>query len=994
MNDIFSNATSGYPNNGDYHAIEDLQVDSYATENHLNIDVSIQNKVASTTIHTDWTGATRFTHAINTIISQSLFDGDINDLIVPLKSQSCNLNIFDPIEEQWHIGSSSNPAIIDICMDLLDKNPRVSPLFTNNGFPNDALSPPSARSQSQNEGLKNLDDSLKIINPLPGQVFNPGEDVPVNLFSAGDISRIGFIAYGNSIDPISIDTTAVPSLQFQIPSTAIGVINILALGGGSNNWYVFDTTHIIVNSSLIPDSITVNPKTINIPIGITKSLTVTGYFSGSPVNITGVPGLSVTNNSPSINYLNSGAIQGLSVGTTDLIFSYGGLTDIAHITVFDDPEILTSAFNFPGNKVCVNEVLEFSQTSIGIPTGFLWSFPGGTPSTSTLANPSILYENPGQYSVGLTTYFTNGIDAVTLDNIIYVNPAPDANIAASGPIIFCLGGNVGLTSSPGNSYLWSNGEAGQTITATTSGDYSVIVTDENGCSASSTPVSVTAFLDEVSPIYYFTDVLGNILADNDPLTPAGTTFNLGTTTVLPTDCDRQDQYYLYGFDNCDGFITALDAVSATAATSPATIIPGTQLTVTPDGYGFYMLDVNWSVGASTITATGRDAAGNTTALSLLMNVQDITPPTVSCAAQTITFNGQLGITLNTGYLVSATDNCGVQSMSLSPTNIACAQMGTIVPVTATVTDLHGNTADCISQITVTGLPCGWSQQPNGINCNNGSSVSYNPSSQIYTLTSTNCYSSDPFTSDAMAFAQRSLCGDGSITAQITTIANSGSGWAGVVVRESNAAGAKKVQLMTNLSSLHRREVRYTTGGASYPQQTASNQRHWLRIVRQGSQFIAYASPNGAQWYQVMSATVDMNACIEMGLAVTNNQPTGTVTATFANVSTTGNSSGLLPPGINEQLYDPPLTLDFSLFPNPTTGEININLSAYSGRPVSVVLYTPQGQQLRFVEIQEVQAAIERLDLSAFANGMYWIKVKTPGLPDVTKRVVLTGHSDK
>jgi len=73
-----------------------------------------------------------------------------------------------------------------------------------------------------------------------------------------------------------------------------------------------------------------------------------------------------------------------------------------------------------------------------------------------------------------------------------VAPTPTcvANITASGATTFCSGGNVTLTANAGSSYLWSNGATTQSISATTSGTYSVIVTNANGCSAS-TSIIVT-----------------------------------------------------------------------------------------------------------------------------------------------------------------------------------------------------------------------------------------------------------------------------------------------------------------------------------------------------------------------------------------------------------------------------------------------------------------------------------------------------------------------
>ncbi|MCY1636783.1 hypothetical protein, partial [Marinifilum sp. D737] len=48
----------------------------------------------------------------------------------------------------------------------------------------------------------------------------------------------------------------------------------------------------------------------------------------------------------------------------------------------------------------------------------------------------------------------------------------------------CAGGTIILDAgNAGASYLWSNGATTQSITVSTSGNYSVVVTDSNGCSA-------------------------------------------------------------------------------------------------------------------------------------------------------------------------------------------------------------------------------------------------------------------------------------------------------------------------------------------------------------------------------------------------------------------------------------------------------------------------------------------------------------------------------
>jgi regulation of enolase protein 1 (concanavalin A-like superfamily) len=370
---------------------------------------------------------------------------------------------------------------------------------------------------------------------------------------------------------------------------------------------------------------------------------------------------------------------------------------------------------------------------------------------------------------------------------------------------------------------------------------------------------------------------------------------------------------------------------------------------------------------------------------------DTTPPTVMCSNQTINFNGESSIPLNSNELASYSDNCGIQSITLTPNSISSSQAGQTVPVLVTVTDNSGNTSTCTSQVTANGLPPGWSSTNNGVGCADGNDIEYNPSTQVWTATSTNCYYSSPFTSDETAFAQRTLCGNGSITAEVTGITGTSLGWAGLVLRESNSPGAKKVQIMTNLSNLHRREVRTVTNGPAAPQQFPSNNRHWLRLVRTGNQIVAYSSPNGINWFQVLVVNVPMNSCIQMGLVVTNYSQNSTVVATFDNVSYTGSGpapSYTLPNdemlATNEK-YQP----DFNVYPNPTSGELNLDMREYIGKNVQIELYSLEGKLMQLIRLDEVQQNVQTMLLDRYTGGMYFVKLKSAGLPDVTKRVVLT-----
>ena len=84
-----------------------------------------------------------------------------------------------------------------------------------------------------------------------------------------------------------------------------------------------------------------------------------------------------------------------------------------------------------------------------------------------------------------------------------------------------------------------------------------------------------------------------------------------------------------------------------------------------------------------------------------------------------------------------------------------------------------------------------------------------------------------------------------------------------------------------------------------------------------------------------------------------------------------------------------LEVDFNVYPNPTGGELNVDLTQYIGRSVRLEVYSLEGKLMQFTELDEVQNTLERLDLKGLQNGMYLVKVKSAGLPDATRRVVLT-----
>lgn len=99
---------------------------------------------------------------------------------------------------------------------------------------------------------------------------------------------------------------------------------------------------------------------------------------------------------------------------------------------------------------------------------------------------SITVSASGNYTCAVTT---GTCTTTTAPIAVTVNPKPTASATAGGPTVLCQPNTVVLTASAGSSWLWSNGATTRSITVSTSGNYSVVVTNASGC-ASDASVSI------------------------------------------------------------------------------------------------------------------------------------------------------------------------------------------------------------------------------------------------------------------------------------------------------------------------------------------------------------------------------------------------------------------------------------------------------------------------------------------------------------------------
>lgn len=78
-------------------------------------------------------------------------------------------------------------------------------------------------------------------------------------------------------------------------------------------------------------------------------------------------------------------------------------------------------FSANQTNITTGSAISFTDLSTNDPTGWSWSFQGGTPSTSLLQNPiNIQYNTPGTYNVTLTAKNTYGENSTTKSSYVVV----------------------------------------------------------------------------------------------------------------------------------------------------------------------------------------------------------------------------------------------------------------------------------------------------------------------------------------------------------------------------------------------------------------------------------------------------------------------------------------------------------------------------------------------------------------------------------------------
>ncbi len=227
-----------------------------------------------------------------------------------------------------------------------------------------------------------------------------------------------------------------------------GNLAVTEAGDGMANYY-WEIYHLMGDPSImnyfgVPPALTANYN--DIQLGQTTLSVTTEQYAY----------VAISQNNVLLNSIYTGTNTNVTLtfpafttaGTADIVITkqnrspYIGTVDIVAADVAP-----TANFAADQTIVTAGTTINFTDLSTDNPAAWLWTLPGGTPSSSTAQNPSIVYNTAGVYDVTLYVSNSAGNDTETKYGYITVNPVttpPVADFIASETNI-TVGGNINFT---------------------------------------------------------------------------------------------------------------------------------------------------------------------------------------------------------------------------------------------------------------------------------------------------------------------------------------------------------------------------------------------------------------------------------------------------------------------------------------------------------------------------------------------------------------------
>lgn len=293
------------------------------------------------------------------------------------------------------------------------------------------------RAESPRINLLGYDSIRVYFNYLEKGDINNSDNCIVEYYDGSTWSTLGDPARCNACSSGS-SAYRWTRMYFNLPHSACNNPNVQIGfrwyndndGGGENPSFAVDS--IVVVSLITPFAdFTVSDTSICAGDAVNFFAdTTTHALSYSWTFIGGSPGTSSAQNPTNIVYPNPGYYG------VQLVVSSGTATDTAskvnyiHVLSCAPPN---ADFIASDTVICERDCITMTDMSTGGPTSWLWSFPGGNPSSSTLPDPQVCYDTPGLYTITLVAGNQYGTDTITKVNYVQADTCtlPEADFTSS-----------------------------------------------------------------------------------------------------------------------------------------------------------------------------------------------------------------------------------------------------------------------------------------------------------------------------------------------------------------------------------------------------------------------------------------------------------------------------------------------------------------------------------------------------------------------------------
>jgi len=130
-----------------------------------------------------------------------------------------------------------------------------------------------------------------------------------------------------------------------------------------------------------------------------------------------------------------------------------------------------ASFTYSSTSICPGDSIHFTNTSTNTTT-YSWSFGGGTPASSSLENPSVVFPITGSYTVSLVAIGTGGTSSITQTLNIVVSDPPIASFTPVDNPVYLPNATAYFTntSSNANNFNW---DFGNSMTSTDANPWTV-----------------------------------------------------------------------------------------------------------------------------------------------------------------------------------------------------------------------------------------------------------------------------------------------------------------------------------------------------------------------------------------------------------------------------------------------------------------------------------------------------------------------------------------